>query len=296
MKWLKYAYPFFLLLTLTPSLSQASTPFHNTDCTNGQCDKQIRELHALARYGSFEAMTLLAMIYATGDGREADPKKALSYLTRAAQHNHPMAVFLLAEWHSRGFVAPLDPEEADALLAKAIRLDFPPALYKKALELLKEPTADNLAEGLALLQQASDRRLVDAMFLLARLKQEGIATPQDLEGAALLFKNLVLSGHEASRPYLRESIALLKPKPESAELVADLQQSYHMEVIQVIGRDFKTESLLNNMVTQIRRSGLYVPGSMMRIRTKHCDYTTGCTSITPRAGEIDINQTITRRY
>ncbi|GHG62543.1 hypothetical protein GCM10010919_07930 [Alishewanella longhuensis] len=296
MQWLKYTVPLFILLALFPALSQASTSFSAANCSSGQCDKQIRDLHALARYGSFEAMTLLSMIYATGDGREADPKRALSFLTRAAQHNHPMAVYLLSEWHSRGFVAPHDPAEAEALLAKAIRFEFPPALYKKALQLLQDPTAENLTEGLALLQRASDKRLVDAMFLLARLKREGIATAPDLEGAAQLFKTLVLSGHEESRPYLRESIAQLTPKPESAELVADLQQSYDMEVIQVIGRDFKTESMLGNMVTQLKRSGLYLQGSMLRIRTQRCDDTTGCISISPRAGDRDLNQTITGSY
>lgn len=35
-------------------------------CVSGNCNKDIRDLHKLARHGSTEAMTLLSMIYAIG--------------------------------------------------------------------------------------------------------------------------------------------------------------------------------------------------------------------------------------
>ncbi|WP_333607227.1 tetratricopeptide repeat protein [Arsukibacterium sp.] len=292
-----------LAMTLVGSLSliplHAQTNIHGPSdlgCSQGMCNAQIRTLHSLARYGSFEAMTLLSMIYATGDGREADPKKALSYLQRAVRYRHPMAVFLLSEWHREGLVVEQDLEQAEALLTQAVELHFSPAQFKRAMQLLQLSDDDSVAAGMDLLHKASNTQLVDAMFVLARLKQEGLFTAQDLEGAATLFKNLVLSGHELSRPYLRETIAALAPQPEAAKLVADLQQSYDMEVIQVIGRDFKTDTMLSNMVVQLQRTGLYVRGSMSRIRTTPCDGTHGCASIQPRAGDRDLIQTLTHRY
>lgn len=267
-------------LTLFPSQAQTNTnSVRDLSCSQGVCDMQIRTLHSLARYGSFEAMTLLSMIYATGDGREADPKKALRYLQRAARHRYPMAVFLLSEWHREELVVEQDLEQAEALLTQAVELHFSPAQFKRAMQLLQLADEENVAAGMELLHKASNTRLVDAMFVLARLKQDGLFTARDLQGAAALFKHLVLSGHELSRPYLRETIAALAPKPEAAELVADLQQSYDMEVIQVIDRDFKADTMLGNMVVQLQRTGLYVRGSMSRIRTTPCDGTPGCASI-----------------
>lgn len=264
-------------------------------CSDGKCNSEIKSLHRMARYGSFEAMTLLSMVYATGDGREADPVKALSYLKRAANFHHPLAVFLLSEWYREGVVVAQDRQKADTLLNEAVKLKHPLAQYKKALQLLQQPDDANVAESIMLLEQASSKRLVDAMYLLARLKQQGLYAAKDLEGAAQLFKNLVLSGHEQSRPYLREVIAALAPKPEAAELVADLQQSYDIEVIHVLGRDFTPDTMLTNVVTQLQRTGLYQSGSMHRIKTKRCDGTSSCYSVTPRAGDRDISQTLSGR-
>ncbi|KKO45280.1 hypothetical protein WG68_11180 [Arsukibacterium ikkense] len=283
----------FVTLMQFPVNAQSNAPDSvDMACSDGQCNSEIITLHRMARFGSFEAMTLLGMVYATGDGREADPEKALSYLERAASHRHPMAVFLLSEWYRQGFVVAQDLQQAETLLADAVKLKHPPAQYKKALLLLQQVDESNIAEGMALLELASDKRLVEAMFLLARLKQQGTYTNTDLEGAAQLFKNLVLSGHEESRPFLRESIAMLTPKPEAAELVADLQQSYDIEVIQVIGRDFKPDTVLTDVVTQLRRTGLYTRGSLSRIRTVQCDGRFGCYSTTPQRGDRDLNQTL----
>ena len=249
----------------------------------------------MARFGSFEAMTLLSMVYATGDGREADSEKALRYLQRAVSYRHPMAVFLLSEWYQEGFVVAQDKQQADALLIEAVKLNYAPAQYKKALQLLQQPEDDKVAEGLTLLTKASNSRLIDEMFLLGQLKQKGHYMAADLEGAAELFENLVLSGHEESRPFLRESIAMLAAKPEKAELVADLQQSYDIEVIQIIGRDFKGDAMLFNFVNQMRNLGLYTWGGAGRIQTGNCDGRNGCYTVAPRAGDSSVVQALSGR-
>lgn len=281
---------------MLPLHTQANTSAStNLTCSDGVCDNQIRSLHRLARFGSFEAMTMLSMVYATGDGREADPVKALRYLERAARHRYPTAVFLLSEWYRQGLVVPQDLQQANILLTEAVKLQHPQALYKRALQLLQLTDDASLAKGITLLQQASDKRLVNAMFMLARLKQQGIYTAADMEGAARLFESLVLSGHDESRVFLRETIAILAAQSESAELVADLQKSYDLEIIQVLGRDFQVDIVLGNMVTQLERSGLYLHGSMNKIRTKPCNGSNGCYSINPGIGHRDLNQTLTGR-
>ncbi|WP_214000948.1 tetratricopeptide repeat protein [Arsukibacterium sp.] len=280
--------------SLSPSYAQSNTPDGDVAaCADDKCDDEIRTLHRMARFGSFEAMTLLSMVYATGDGRDADPEKALSYLQRAVSYRHPTAVFLLSEWYREGLVVTQDLQKAHTLLTQAVELKHTPAQYKKALLLLQQPDEADIATGVELLEQASDKRLLDAMFLLARLKQQGAYTELDLEGAAQLFKNLVLSGHEESRPYLKETIAILTPKPEAAELVADLQQSYDMEVIQVFGRDFKPDNILSTVVTQLNNTGIYTRGSLNRIRTMQCDGRNGCYTMKPKRGDRDLKQTLT---
>lgn len=262
-------------------------------CLDGRCDKDIKQLHYLARYGSLEAATLLSMIYATGDGREADPKRALQMLNRAVNRRHPPALFLLSEWYRQGFVVEADPAKAAELLQSAVKAGYAPALYKTALPKLASPDPAIQQEGLTLLQAASEKQLLDAVFLLARLQLTGEIANQDISGAANLFKQLVRVGHHESRPYLQQSIALLSKQPDNIEQLAELQEAYDIEVIQVIGRDFKTESMLSNMVHQLKRTGLYVHGSMFRIRGQQCNASTGCVSISPRAGDRDLNQMLT---
>jgi TPR repeat protein len=275
-------------------------------CLDGRCDKDIKQLHYLARYGSLEAATLLSMIYATGDGRKADPKRALQMLNRAVNRRHPPALFLLSEWYRQGFVVEADPAKAAELLQSAVKAGYAPALYKTALPKLANSDPAIQREGLTLLQAASEKQLLDAVFLLARLQLSGEIAKQDISAAANLFKQLVRVGHQESRPYLQQSIALLAKQADSIEqvaelqkaydievMVAELQEAYDIEVIQVIGRDFRTESMLSNMVHQLKRTGLYVHGSMFRIRGQQCNASTGCVSISPRAGDRDLNQMLT---
>lgn len=282
------------VLTIFPLSAQSNTPDSGISaCGDGQCNNEIITLHRMARWGSFEAMTLLSMVYATGDGREADPEKALSYLERAVNHRYPLAIFLMSDWYRQGFVVAQDLQKADMMLDEAVKLGLPSALYRKALQLLQQQDETSITAGITLLEQASENRLFDAMFLLARLKQQGAYTPVDLEGAAQLFKNLVLSGHEESRPFLQQAITELTPKPEAAELVADLQQSYDIEVIQVVGHDFTPVTALTNTVRHYKRLGLYIRGSISRIRTVPCDGSHGCYTIEPQQGDRDLKQTLT---
>lgn len=253
-----------VIATLTSPLHAHSNSLVAEDllCVNDNCKKDIIALHQLARNGSYPAMTILSMIYATGDGRDVDHDKALRYLQRAANNQHPMAIFMLSEWYREGFVVEQDLQQADDLLAKAVSLKFVSAQHKKALILLNQAvTAQSndvsaiTSEAVSLLEQASEQRSVEAMFLLARLKQKGLFTHLDLEGAADLFKRLMLSGHQESKPFLSETIAMLTVQPGNEDLVAELQQSYAVEVIRVLNNDYESDSVLSNVVAQLRRSG-----------------------------------------
>ncbi|WP_214000947.1 tetratricopeptide repeat protein [Arsukibacterium sp.] len=282
------------VLTMFPLSAQPDNPDSiNLACAEGQCDGDILSLHKLARYGNYEAMTLLSMVYATGDGREADHEKALNYLERAVKNRSPMAVFLMSEWYREGFVVAQDLQQAAKFLAEAVKLNHPPAQYRKALQLLQQPDTANVTEAITLLEQASDKRLVDAMFLLARMKMNGAFVETDLEGAAQLYKKLVLSGHDQSRPYLRETIAMLAAEPGKSALVADLQQSYDVEVIRVIDRDFNATSLLSNAISQMNRTGIYSRGSMNKFPAATCDVTNTCLSFRPQPGEKSLRQVLT---
>ncbi|MDP4945883.1 MAG: hypothetical protein NWQ42_08920 [Alishewanella sp.] len=268
-------------------------------CSDDQCESEIVKLHKMARHNNYPAMTLLSMIYATGDGREVDHKKALSYLERAAGSQHPMAVFTLSEWYREGFVVEQNLAQADALLAQAVSLGHVSAQYKKTLLLLQQADAANADEAnvfaneaITLLQQASDQRSVEAMFLLAKLKQQGLFTQLDLEGAAELFKRLMLSGHEASRPFLQETIAMLATKPDTAELVADLQQAYAVEVIKVSTKDHNPDSILSDVIAQLQRKGVYSKGSASMVTTA-CGVSFSCNAFAAEMGPKLTNQVIT---
>ena len=317
---------FFILAThsLTvhaqPNTNANSDQFGEPDesqfiCDDDKCVNDLRLLHRLSRFGSMDSHTILGVAYATGDGLEQDIKHGVGRLKIAIRHGHAPAMLVMSDWYRDGTYVDADPQQSQKYLDMAIDAGYPPALYRSALTKLQNGDPQQVSEAVTLLEEASERQLVSAMYLLARLKYVGGLVEYDLIGAADLFRRLSLAGHEEAPTYLREIIAELKAtereealatlraeeqdaEPLNVELyIANLESALDIERIQVYGQtfNFEIESPLTHIARRLDYSARYQRGSMMRIRTATCSDSMGCVVVQPRSGQRSLNEALTGR-
>jgi TPR repeat protein len=250
-------------------------------CEGDQCEIEMQNLIKLARNGSGHAAAFVAMAYASGDGLEQDFEKAERFIELGARQRDPIASYVMSDWYRNGFVLEQDIEQADKLLARSVKKEYPPAMYQQALLYLKTDDEEKVSEALELLEKASETKLMSAMFLLARLKQTGTATEQDLEGAGSLFKALTLARHPQARDYLQQVIDEISKDEQKAELVADFANVDNIDVIQVRGEKIEANIMLDGLVRRLNDTGKYDNRAIgSRIRGRGCeDSGSPCSSI-----------------
>lgn len=280
---------FPVLATETPNPSAA-----NRVCSDTDCSKELRNLIRLARGGSGDAAALVAMAYATGDGLEQDASQAVRYLRMGVRQRNPMAVNLMSDWLRNGFIVEQDPVEAARLLDQAVKLNYPPAQYTKALQLLQTEDPEVMPEAISLLEKSAEQKLATSMLLLAQFKQHGVGVEQDLPGAAELYKRLVLSGQSNARTYLQQVTAELAADEQHQTLVADLREVENIEVIRVSGQQLQANNMLEGLVKRLTASGQFDSRSIgSRIRGVSCEQSgSNCGSIKPDSSSSSLTEAL----
>jgi TPR repeat protein len=154
---------------------------------------------ATQRVGEFadpKSMTLLAEIYANGEGVPHDDKKALSWYQLAADRGDREAMFALAMFRLQGRGAPRDRDAALVLLDKAAKLGHVAACYNLALLYLGgDEVGRDFGKAAELLRTASDAGSPEAQYALATLYKEGRGVPQDVIMAARLLGRAAAAGN-----------------------------------------------------------------------------------------------------
>jgi len=253
-------------------------------CEDEACKVEMNNLIKLAKNGSGRAAALVAMAYATGDGLEEDAEKAERFLKRGVRYRDPVATFMMYGWLREGFVVEKNIEKSDEMLDRAIKLEYAPAMYRKALAIFKSEDDEKISEAVELLENASEQKNMDAMFLLARLKQTGTATPKDLEGAADLLTTLTRARHPSAKTHLVEVVNESAGTEQHAELVANLRAVEDIEVIEVRGQRMQVGLMLDGLVNRLRESGQYDANSIgSRIRGVSCAQAAYCVSVSTDA-------------
>lgn len=286
-----------LSLTLTlagvstlPVMASADTKV----CPAGQCENEMRRLIKLARSGSGDAAAFVAMAYASGDGLEQDHKEAARFIKLGVRHRNPMATYLMSDWYRNGFVLEQDIGQADKLLAQAVKSEYSPAMYQQALLHLQTDEEAKVTEAVSLLEKAAENKLMNAMFLLARLKQTGTATEQDLAGAGELYKALTLARHPQARDYLQQVIDELAADEQQTELIAEFKSVDDIEVIEVRGQKMEANIMLDGLVRRLNASGKYDRRSIgSRISGVSCENSgSACASVKPGKGASSLSEVL----
>ncbi|WP_372626455.1 tetratricopeptide repeat protein [Arsukibacterium sp.] len=263
-------------------------------CAENQCENEMRRLKKLARSGSGDAAAFVAVAYASGDGLEQNNQQAIRYIKLGVRHRNPMATYLMSDWYRNGFILEQDNEQADKLLAQAVNSEYAPAMYQQALLHLQTDDETKVAEAVTLLEKAAETKLMNAMFLLARLKQTGTATEQDLAGAGQLFKALTLARHPQAREYLQQVIDEIATDEQQTELVAEFKSVDDIEVIEVRGQKLEANVMLDGLVRRLNASGKYDRRAIgSRISGVSCENSSSaCASVKPGKGASSIGEVL----
>ena len=143
-----------------------------------------------------KSMTLLAEIYANGEGVPHDDKKAVAWYQLAAERGDREAMFALAMFRLQGRGGPRDRDGAVALLESAAKLGHVAACYNLALLYLGgAEVGRDFGRAAELLRTAADAGSPEAQYALATLYKEGRGVPQDAVMAAKLLGSAAASGN-----------------------------------------------------------------------------------------------------
>src|SRR5690554_4654310 len=291
------------LLTMAPvqawvtEVSEQNQQVSEQLCADGSCRPHIMMLHRHARYADFTSMSILGMIYVTGDDVEQDIDRGVGFMKQAARGGNPMANFTLSTWYRHGKFVEQDSALADRYLQHGVDHQYAPAQYQKALQLYMAETDESIAAANQRLEAAASRGSAPAMFLLARLKLNGQLFDYDLEGATRLLRRLSVNGHTEARALSRQLVAELEQQAraeeqarnaEQLEIAQQLQDALDIERISVVGTPLfgRTESAIANVTFQ--RDALFNRGGMFRIRSQECDFGTNCATSRPSGRHSDL--------
>jgi len=171
---------------------------------DGHPDLAFATLLRLAQTGDPQAEVALGYFYAKGIGTPVDDAKAVELFERAAQKNHPAAIYNLAvSYEFGGTGLPRDRAKAEALYRRSAALDHAPSMHRLALMYLAgKAVPRDIGLGRALLERAVLSGHPQATADLAQLLFTGGDLPKDLPRARALF--LIAAAHgidKAQRNY-----------------------------------------------------------------------------------------------
>lgn len=139
------------------------------------------------RWADPKAQLVLDSTYLHGDGVKQNTDKAISWLKRAAYNDAPRyslkAYHMMAKLYQQGIAVEQDLELANKYFNKLTDKNYGPVLFDRAFIEFEQ---NNLAQGITLLEQASNSLYPEASYFLARMYQKGEFVEQHISKAAIL--------------------------------------------------------------------------------------------------------------
>lgn len=230
------------------------------ECASDACSEAMKKLVRFSINGSPDAQVIVAMAYATGDGVPADLNLARQHLKRALRNQDERAWHIYSRWLRQGLAFEQDLAAADEALDRAVRQDYAPALFERAIRNFSETAADNSA-AVADLERAAEQLYKPAMYLLAQVKAAGLGVSADRQQAAQLYAFLARSNYRQSSERLALLVGneRLEQKTEQLSLsLVDALVARHrssdqqaMEVITVTSSSIGTDVFVIDLVEQL---------------------------------------------
>ncbi|MEO0327413.1 MAG: tetratricopeptide repeat protein [Pseudomonadota bacterium] len=163
-----------------------------------------------AQNGDAAAQTLIAELYDKGLGIARDPKESASWYALAAEAKNREAQFVYGMKLIKGTNISRDLELGVQYLQEAAEAGHPLAQFNYANHLIDQrPTSATYRIALPLYERAAENRVTDAVYALAAIYREGLATGiNDMKRAIAYLKRAAADGHDTAQVEL--GIELLK--------------------------------------------------------------------------------------
>ncbi len=243
-------------------------------CTSDKCVGLFNKLKKYARNGHPKAQLLMGAAYLSGDIIEYSPKKAAKNLKKALNAGSPRAAWMLSHLYASGIGTEIDKERSVELLNFAIKKGFIPAMYQQAINLLDvhSDQDDNQSNkrSINLLEQAAEKNFKPAIFLLAKMYEQGVVLEKSPIKAVQSYQKLSASNFKDSKAMIQR---ILQKNADNSDLHNALLTNIHeIEVIEVYGKKWDLEAKLDFELLKMKRSGLYDGKSAFsHIKGKTCN-------------------------
>lgn len=265
----------------------ALTKSHQKSCASDACHNQLKQLKKYARWGDAKAQLVLGSAYLYGDGVEQDTGEAISWLSRTAYNRSSNAgkyslhaFHVMAKLYQGGIGVEKDVPLANKYLDKLADKKYGPVLFDRAFIQFEQ---SNLAQGINLLEQASESDFNEASYYLARMYQQGNFIDKDITKAAVYYEKVVRSNYKDSRQRLVEIIVEMKESStmltanaiaEKQTFIKQLNATLDIEVITVNSYSIETRDPMTNLLVRLKQnSGKFSASTGSRIKGRTCGQT-----------------------
>jgi TPR repeat protein len=141
---------------------------------------RVTELQAAAAAGDAEAQYLMGLAYLDGRETGRNLEQAVGWLERAAEKNHPKALFALSEVYSDGTV-PQDSKRSLAYLKRSAEAGLPDAQHNLGLRYATDRDGrPDMPNAIAWLTKASTAGDPESQFALAEVLENGPGSHRNL--------------------------------------------------------------------------------------------------------------------
>ena len=265
----------------------ALTSNYQKICSSEECHKQLIKIRKYGRWGDAKSQLVVASAYLYGDGVEQDTDKAISWLKRTAYNTSTnagkysfKAFHMMAQLYQKGIGVEQDIPLADEYFNKLADKHYGPVLFDRAFAAFEQ---DNLAQGITLLEQASDSRFPEASYYLARMYQQGDFIEKDINKAALYYEKVVISDYKDSRQRLEQIVAEMEENSttltanvltKEQTLINKLNATLDIEIITVNAHTLETKDAMTNLLARLKLSSNRFDASTgSRIKGRGCGQT-----------------------
>lgn len=186
----------------------------------------------------------------------------------------------MAKLYQDGIGVEQDLALAKKFFDKLAQKQYGPVLFDRAFIAFEQ---DKLAQGIDLLEQASNSNFAEASYFLARMYQQGEFVERDIKKSASYYQAVVRHDYKDSRHRLEALIAEMEAAAptitagkttQEQDFISKLHATLNIEVITV---NYHAMSFKEAMTTQLTRLNKYksrfTPATGSRIRGKTCGKT-----------------------
>ena len=163
----------------------------------------IKRLLQAADKGDVEAQFTLGVMYQEGDGVKQDYLEALTWFTKAADQNFPLACSKLGLFYNNGWGVSQDYAECIKWWRRAAELGLEIAQANLGMMYYQgQGVAQNYVEAAKWYRAAAEQGVPIAQFNLANLYREGKGVPRDCAEAIKLYSQVAEQGDLDSQTML----------------------------------------------------------------------------------------------